>query len=85
MRRGFRRAMIRNAQPNVPPMLRQAHELMESGRYAEAAEAFEKLARGAETRNHPRPRSYTCWQDAPTSRRDINPPGSRSSRRDWEC
>ena len=54
MRRGFRRAMIRNAQPKVPPMLRQAHALMESGRYAEAAEAFEKLARGAETRNHQR-------------------------------
>ena len=54
MRRGFRRAMIRNAQPSVPPLLRQAHELMESGRYAEAAEAFEKLARGAETRNHPK-------------------------------
>ena len=52
-RRGIRRAVIRGAaRPNVPPLLRQAHELMESGRYAEAAEAFEKLARGAETRNH---------------------------------
>ena len=34
----------------IPPMLRVAHEFMQSGRYAEAEKAFQQLARGAETR-----------------------------------
>ncbi len=34
----------------VPPMLRAAHEFMDSGRYAEAAAAFQQLARTAEDR-----------------------------------
>ena len=55
MRRGFRRAVIRNtAQPEVPPLLKRAHELMASKDFAGAAEAFEKLARAAEARNHPK-------------------------------
>jgi hypothetical protein len=35
--------------PEVPPMLRRAHQLMESGNYAEAQEAFEMLAKRAES------------------------------------
>lgn len=48
---GFRRPP---AHPNIPPTLQQAHELMELGQYAEAAEAFEQLAAGAENRRGPR-------------------------------
>ncbi len=47
--------MIRRAaRPDVPPMLQRAHELMATGNYPAAAEAFEQLARGAETRQHPK-------------------------------
>lgn len=54
-RRGFRRGAMRRAmQPNVPPLLQRAHELMAAGNYAAAAEAFEQLARGGEARQHPR-------------------------------
>jgi hypothetical protein len=54
-RRGFRRGMIRRAmQPDVPPMLQRAHELMASGNYPAAAEAFEQLARAGEARQHPK-------------------------------
>lgn len=54
-RRGFRRAMIRRAmRPDVPPMLRRAHELMNAKNYPAAAEAFEQLARGGEARGHPK-------------------------------
>ena len=54
-RRGFRRGAGRRAmQPNVPPMLRRAHELMSAGNYAAAAEAFETLARAGEARSHPK-------------------------------
>jgi hypothetical protein len=35
-------------------MLQRAHELMASGNYPAAAEAFEQLARGAEARQHPK-------------------------------
>jgi hypothetical protein len=41
-------------QPDVPPMLQRAHELMAAGNYPAAAEAFEQLARGGEARQHPR-------------------------------
>jgi hypothetical protein len=54
-RRGLRRGMIRNAtQPEVPPLLKRAHELMASKNFAAAAEAFEKLASMGEARNHPK-------------------------------
>ena len=54
-RRAFRRGAVRRAlQPNVPPMLRRAHELMAAGNYAAAAKAFETLARAGETRGHPK-------------------------------
>jgi len=54
-RRGFRRnAMKGGMQPNVPPLLRKAHELMASGNYEAAAEAFEQVAQKAQARNHPR-------------------------------
>ena len=48
---GFRRPL---ADPNIPPALQRAHELMELGNYAEAAIAFEKLAQAAEERKGPR-------------------------------
>jgi hypothetical protein len=35
-------------------MLQRAHELMSTGNYPAAAEAFEQLARGAEARQHPK-------------------------------
>jgi len=53
-RRPFRRAMRQAARPDVPPMLRRAHELMAAGNYAAAAEAFEKLAHAGENRQHPK-------------------------------
>lgn len=48
---GFRRPL---ANPNIPPALQRAHELMELGNYAEAAVAFETLAQAAEKRTGPR-------------------------------
>jgi hypothetical protein len=39
---------------DVPPLLRRANELMATGNYAAAAEAFEQLARGAQMRGIPR-------------------------------
>ena len=53
-RRSFRRAMRQAARPDVPPMLRRAHELMAAGNYAAAAETFEKLAHAVENRQHPK-------------------------------
>jgi hypothetical protein len=55
MRRGFRRGQIRSAlRQDIPPMLQRAHQLMANGNFPAAAEAFEALARGAETRQHPK-------------------------------
>jgi len=48
---GFRRPL---ANPNIPPALQRAHELMELGNYAEAAIAFENLAHKVEERMGPR-------------------------------
>ncbi len=48
---GFRRSQ---ANANAPLALQEAHELMELGKYAEAAEQFEKLACAAEARSGPR-------------------------------
>ncbi|RME87704.1 MAG: hypothetical protein D6770_08745 [Anaerolineae bacterium] len=42
------------APPRVPPALRRANAWMAAGEYLAAAEAFERLARGAETRRLPR-------------------------------
>ena len=53
-RRPIRRALRQAARPDVPPMLRRAHELMASGNYAAAADTFEKLARAGEARQHPK-------------------------------
>jgi hypothetical protein len=46
--------MRQGVRPDVPPMLRRAHELMAAGNYAGAAEAFEGLARAGEARQHPK-------------------------------
>ncbi len=52
-RRGFRRGVMRQAiRTQVPPMLQRAHQLMDAGNYAAAAEAFEDLARKGEAIKH---------------------------------
>lgn len=49
-RRPFRRPFRRPGTRQVPPELRRANALMESGQYAEAARAFERIATQAERR-----------------------------------
>lgn len=46
-----RRPLRRGTPPNVPPELRHANELMEAGQHAQAAVAFEKIARRNAARN----------------------------------
>ena len=53
-RRPFRRPFRRGGPRRVPPELRRANELMEAGHHAQAAEAFEKIARRAAARRGPR-------------------------------
>lgn len=55
-RRPFRRGAMRRAmlRPDVPPLLRRAHQMMANGNYAGAAEAFEQLGRAGEARQHPK-------------------------------
>jgi hypothetical protein len=50
MRRGFRRG----TNPNIPPLLQRANELLAQEDYAGASAAFEQLAQAAEGRNGPR-------------------------------
>ncbi|MEZ0394909.1 MAG: hypothetical protein ABWK53_00535 [Anaerolineales bacterium] len=52
-RRPFVRPFRRAVMPNIPPALRRANELLASGNYPAAAEAYEQLARGAQTRGLP--------------------------------
>ncbi len=40
--------------PDIPPALKHAHELMQFGNYSEAAPVFEQLASSAERRGGPR-------------------------------
>lgn len=54
MRRGFGRPLRRGLAADVPPLLRRANEMLSAGNYAEAASAFEQLARAAEARGGPR-------------------------------
>jgi hypothetical protein len=54
MRRGFGRPLRRMLGPDVPPLLRRANQMLSAGNYAEAASAFEQLARAAEARGGPR-------------------------------
>ena len=54
MRREIRRELRRGFAPDIPPMLQRANELLAIGQYAEAAEAFEQMARGAQARGGPR-------------------------------
>ncbi len=49
-----RKGFIRPGDPDIPPALRRANELMANGDYPAAAQAFEDLARGAVGRNGPR-------------------------------
>ncbi len=49
-RRRMTRAIRRMGRPNVLAMLQQANQLLGSGNYAEATQAFEQLAHGAEER-----------------------------------
>lgn len=53
-RRGLMRPLRRPLIPDIPPALRRANELMATGDYAGAAQAFEGLAHGAVARNGPR-------------------------------
>ncbi len=53
MRRAYRQ-FRRAAAVEVPPLLRRANQMMDSGNYAEAASAFEQMARAAEARGGPR-------------------------------
>jgi len=52
-RRGFAHGRLA-ANPNIPPVLQRAHQLMEQGEYAKAALDFEQLAGAAEKRMGPR-------------------------------
>src|SRR5512140_562692 len=54
MRRGYGRPLRRAFAPDVPPLLRRANQMLSAGQYAEAASAFEQLARAAEARGGPR-------------------------------
>ncbi len=57
MRRGFGRPNrpLRGAfSPDIPPLLRRANQMLSAGNYAEAADAYEQLARAAEARGGPR-------------------------------
>jgi len=48
------RPLRRGFAPQVPPLLQRANQLMDSGQYAQAAEAFEALANAAQARGGPR-------------------------------
>ncbi len=54
MRRGFGRPLRRMFAPDVPPLLRRANQALSAGNYAEAANAYEQLARAADARGGPR-------------------------------
>src|SRR5512140_1775764 len=54
MRRGFGRPIRRMFAADVPPLLRRANQALSAGNYAEAASAYEQLARAAEARGGPR-------------------------------
>ncbi len=54
MRRGFGRPLRRMFAPDIPPLLRRANQALSAGNYAEAANAYEQLARAAEARGGPR-------------------------------
>ena len=57
MRRGFGRPvrpLRRGLAPDIPPLLRRANQMLSAGNYAEAASAYEQLARAAEARGGPR-------------------------------
>ncbi len=54
MRRGFGRPLRRAFAPDIPPLLRRANQMLSAGNYAEAASAYEQLARAAEARGGPR-------------------------------
>ncbi len=53
-RRRMMRPIRRVVAPEVPPLLQRANQLLETGNYAVAAEAYEQLARGALSRGGPR-------------------------------
>jgi len=52
-RRPFVRPLRRALRPHIPPALMRANELLASGNYPAAAQAYEQLARGAQTRGLP--------------------------------
>lgn len=54
MRRGMGRPIRRMFGGEIPPLLRRANQSLSAGNYAEAADAYEQLARAAEARGGPR-------------------------------
>lgn len=52
-RRPFIRPFRRAVMPDIPPALMRANELLASGDFPAAAEAYEQLARGAQARGLP--------------------------------
>lgn len=53
-RRPFRRPFRRSGPLRIPPELQYANELMDAGHHTQAAIAFEKISRRADTRHGPR-------------------------------
>ena len=53
-RRPIHRSLRRALRPEVHPLLQRANDLLASGNYPAAADAFEQLARGAQARGLPR-------------------------------
>ncbi len=54
MRSGFGRRIQRRFAADIPPLLQRANQMLSPGNYAEAASAYEQLARAAEARGGPR-------------------------------
>lgn len=53
-RRPFARPFRRALAGKIPPALQRANQMMAAGQYAQAADIFERFARGALARNGPR-------------------------------
>ena len=62
MRRMFRRDKRKAFAPNIPPILQEANLAFDKGEYGRAAQLFERIAEGADTRGGPRASSFICRQ-----------------------
>ena len=75
MRRGFGRPLRRMLGPDVPPLLQRANQMLSAGNYAEAASAFEQLARAAEAGVVRAHRCSICRPEGPESWQARRPTG----------